>query len=143
MGFSIYSGKGWFRLWVLASLVFGIVLVLSAVADMPTERQVTSAYQAQLKKTHRVVRDKPKSSDFLDRFDSIRSEREVKLTPAELFIRNERLSKEYKEALAELPGKQQRLIIQGAILWVGGSLLTFIAGWLIAWVIRGFRKPQT
>ena len=42
----------------------------------------------------------------------------------------------------KLSKERATIAVTAFLYWLGGSVAAYIAGWIVAWVIRGFKQPK-
>jgi hypothetical protein len=102
--------NGWQRLWVVASLLYGLFVGYIILDGFPTRDHVISQFEE-------AVKDRDAAWNNYDY-----------------------LKETFGANLEKLPTVQAINIAFGVAYWLGGSLLVYIGGWLVGWIIRGFRK---
>lgn len=120
MAFNIRSRAGWFRLWVLGSLLWGIASVPIIQLRYPTESGYRDSLEWSLGMIEHGV------------FSGTR-------TPEEKNRLKQEAIAEYEENIASIGARRASYYATLAAIWVVPSLLVLALGYLIAWVIRGFR----
>lgn len=111
--------NGWRRLWLVAFVCFGIYTAYYfLLGDWPTAERIEASYQVNLEslKTASPSTDVKWWSDFY------------------------RLIRD--NDIKDLQFKQAIYVVAPLVIWLGGSGVVYLLGWTIAWVRRGFRKPQ-
>lgn len=114
--------NGWRRLWLVATVVFGIYMLQSllfeAYPKLPTAEKIERTYQSNLKSLQNYT-DPEDIAWWKNHYQGIR-----------------------KTELENMPFDRVVMIGAPLVIWIGGSLLVYSIGWVVAWVIRGFRKQS-
>ncbi|MDH0141139.1 hypothetical protein [Aquipseudomonas alcaligenes] len=138
MAFNIRSRAGWFRLWVLAVVLMGAVTTFFIVSQYPDDKWIQIDHRMQMEKLtpERLARERT----LLEK--NPYSQPVEKLPPLEEHLTQLRAAtqSEYEQALAALPHQRLMHVVVGISAWVTASIGLFVLGWLIGWVIRGFRN---
>jgi hypothetical protein len=136
MAFNIRSSAGWLRLWVLTTVLSGLLAMAYAVASYPHSRLIQATYDVRMMNlTHGQLaaeRETLKKNPYAPPAESLPPIAEA------LKLRRAAVQAEYETSMAALPGEQREHVIRMGSLWLGGNLVLLLLGWLIGWVVRGF-----
>lgn len=157
--------NGWQRLWVLAALLYGLLVLGVAALDFPKRESIEyfwasrvistveeaiagnlkiASYQVRLRESpeFRGKSDMQIAEDFSKRAYELKKEGNTsayELNGAQLVKEhNERRARE----LEELPARQAKFIGWALAAWVVPLVALYLFGMLVAWVIRGFFPKQ-
>ncbi|MGY3172341.1 hypothetical protein ACVWYU_001718 [Pseudomonas sp. TE12234] len=132
--------NGWQRLWVVASIGFGLFIIFITYENLPTKES--------LKRNHNFQTEVDKAElNFAEHPDKNRNSFGG-------IIFSNRTVEQIKEAIASedadydiklktLTETQAKKFGIAGLIWVGLSLLAYLAGYSIYWVYRGFRPKKT
>ncbi|RJG09743.1 hypothetical protein D3879_16885 [Pseudomonas cavernicola] len=151
--------SGWQRLWVVFSFVLGVIPVSLVMAFWPNEESIYYHWRFEaLDKTKQLIWDKEGRSVTYDdlmpmdetNFEAVNALRHYRLKAIsrdaefqKAYIERVReVNAKYEKELDQLPFEQFLTVVRGFLGWVAVCLGFYALGWAIAWVIRGFRKPQ-
>lgn len=143
MAFNIRSRSGWFRVWVLLSLLWGAFVVTTTIKQMPTEASLEAQLQRDLAGIKRDLERKPTQFDkTLFERDGVPLPRA--LTLVEAAYRESQLRKEHAKALSSLGAERSNMTREGVLLWIVPSLVVYALAWLLvlvfSWIFRGFTQ---
>lgn len=131
--------NGWQRLWVLVSFLLGVGVVIVIFNTIETENYLMTRYKVDLALHDMEI-------DTIQQRDAGIKTRNVyehsSRTVAQVEERIKDTDRQYKQDLQELPVKQFMHITIWVGVWLGTCTSLYGMGWLIGWVIRGFR-PKT
>lgn len=123
MAFNIRSRVGWHRLWLVSVLVWGIYLSAKTVQAFPTMASIEARYEGKL--SHYRTFESGKGPNAI-----------TKGWHKQAFS-------EYFNSGVNLAADQRSVIVRAITLWLGFSVLMYLVGWLIAWIIQGFTRSST
>lgn len=139
MAFNIRSRAGWFRLWVMASVLMGVAAIFAMIAGYPDSEWTQAEYDMRMMELTperlAVERKLIVGNSYAGPVEALPPITE------ELKKRRAAAQEEYDTEMAELPHKQKMHLVICASLWLGSSLGLLVFGWLLGWVIQGFRQP--
>ncbi|MDH4872898.1 hypothetical protein [Pseudomonas sp. BN515] len=127
MDFNVYSRKGWFRLWVVLSVLWGVWLGYIGYAEFPTLAKIDAAY----------TRDKIAINNEWQRTLSKHGGHDPVLEFAEKQVDETR-----RLAVQNLQSNQIEYCVKYLAIWIATSIAAYCSVLLFAWIIRGFRKQQ-
>lgn len=133
MAINFNSRKGWFRLWVLAVVIWGglVVAIIVGRGDFPTRSELADDW-----------------NEYIEGFDETKrinnlawQSRGVEPWSDEKWeiFRAERYA-DHQNRLSEVPAKQGKYLLLAGLSWLGPSLAVLLLGCMFGWVVRGFRK---
>jgi hypothetical protein len=119
---------GWWRLWILGTLVWGVMVMARTNSHWPIYFEVPPGFISSVLP--------PLDSSFspeLRRRDSLARERD-----------EDKMAAAQREARAERPTVERALVVDSVMRFIGPPLLVLIAVWIGRWVRRGFlSEPDT
>lgn len=148
--------NGWQRLWVVFTLLLGLLTGGILTGDYPTQERIYQQWSfagvREVQEDHKTLTGEYATHDQIRNGRSdIEIVNALKEGPAKLLTENDQATKVFREALlkinaeyeselAKLPSEQFSLVIRYLGGWLAASLSLYIFGWLLAWVRKGFRK---
>lgn len=128
--------NGWQRLWVVTSLLIGIVIAVMVATHLPTEHEETERHGYAIKglkdQITRVVENtKNATMRELDLADG----RTVENINLRIALENY----EYRTSVETLTSRQMQGIGYGLAFWLGISGALYVIGYAVKWIYRGFR----
>ncbi len=128
--------NGWQRMWVLSAVLWLIVVTIFSITSIPSKFELApiSPYASQTEKTVRHL-----SAEIVDLTDKEVS----KLIPT--------LTTEEKKLLADVIAETKKIrnehlrdvfvhICISLLFWTIPSILIYLFGFSVAWVLQGFKK---
>lgn len=155
--------NGWQRIWVVIAGIFLLLIASIALYELPNEHEIYESYakdtldllKARYKNPYmRSENVKDVNFDFLERsYHSLKwsypdhTHKQIAEALQKKFsaiddMNFSEINARYEKKIAELPKKRINYLIRGAGIWllVIGSI--YLVGWLIAWIIAGFKATQ-
>lgn len=153
--------NGWQRLWVLAGLLYGIGIIIYSLQNASYTHYTQEGIEERwAKEASQIMNVKTahKRDGFMFRDDEVREKMFVNMTDHEVidFLKmiaespskwdksysNDipKLNKKFEAEIKALPLLYTRHTIVTILLWIVPSFIVYLFGWLVAWVIRGFKK---
>ena len=128
--------NGWQRLWVVTSLLIGIVIAVMVATHLPTEQDEAERHGYAIKglkdQITRVVENKKNATmRELDLADG----RTVENINLRIALENY----EYRASTETLTTRQLQEIGYGLAFWLGISGTLYVIGYAVKWIYRGFR----
>ncbi|MCY1371911.1 hypothetical protein D9M68_599790 [compost metagenome] len=151
--------NGWQRLWVLFTVLAGAFAVFILVLSYPDSEYAEAKFKESMaaiensdevegpwKKYQQSSSDVPKSlfGDLLIQQESDAVKPRFSGTPISqpsVAQRKQEAQQQYEADLQLLSRDRRSMLVQVGSVWLLSSVGLYVLGWLIAWVIRGFRKP--
>ena len=146
---------GWLRLWIVLTVLYGLLLAPFAYVERPTLARYQSDWVYDVadmvakrlsqdtieKVSHYKIRDrwreKGTDAETIEEFEKLVRDPTEKQKPYADEVR--RLNEKHRALIADLPNKQLRHFLIFAAWWIGPALALLVFGWSIGWVVRGFR----
>lgn len=144
MAFHIRSRIGWHRLWLVAVLVWTMAMATTALVQFPTRDYADSQLEKELSRltpeavaAHNESIAATKRAEVA-RYGVSRDYQTKLLTPEKVSAETMEAHEWHGYRLESLKRERKQLLLQGTALWLLPCILLYLAGWLIAWIIRGF-----
>lgn len=118
--------SGWQRLWAVVCLVLAILIGWWTYLLLPTEAMTTYYHESRISQLTGYLKDSEGSKFQTDYVASLREN-----------IRKE--NEDYQKELAGMSKQRTTEIAESIGIWLGLSVVLYIAGWLMGWIYRGFR----
>ncbi|WP_397454685.1 hypothetical protein AB3472_20095 [Pseudomonas lurida] len=128
--------NGWQRLWVIVGFLLAVGAVIVAFNAIETESHLMDGNKLD-HAVHDMEIDTIQQRNAGIKPRNIYEQSSRTVAQAEERIRD--IDWKYKQDLQELPAKQFTHIAILAGVWLGTCVSLYVMGWLIGWVIRGFR----
>jgi len=146
---------GWFRLGIVISIMYGVLVAFVAYDGRPRLEYLQSAWfneatkviaeaitkaegkeisQSQVREAL-LKKSNTETASWLEEVATSPSEAQKRFSAAVA-----RVNEKNKALIASLPALQREYWLIEFTWWVGGSLLLFGVGWTVRWVYRGFRR---
>jgi hypothetical protein len=122
--------NGWQRLWVLASLLYSLVMIAQVYGTWPTliKPQLETGYSEFDFKSENDMRlvlgEEP--------YTRVEFETKIKKENAARIAKAERHN-------AELPAKRVQVVLLAFVQWLLGAAVFYGFGWMVVWVKKGFQ----
>ena len=146
---------GWFRLGIVISVLYGVLVAFIAYDSRPRLEYLQSAWFDEAAEVMAEAISKAEGKEIQPR--QIREAllkkggtettswlEEIAVSPSEnqkLFSAAvARVNEKHKAIISALPAREREYWLVAFAWWVGGTLLLFGAGWTVRWVYRGFRR---
>lgn len=148
MAFNILSRAGWHRLWLVAALIWTVVMITAVIAAFPSSEHIDSQLERKLVKlTPEAVAAHNESIAATQRAEvalyGVSRDYQTKLlTPEKVSAETMEAHKWHDDRLEALRQEQNKLLLEIATLWLLPCILSYLLGWLIAWIIQGFTRPS-
>ncbi|MBB2493865.1 hypothetical protein [Aquipseudomonas ullengensis] len=129
--------NGWQRLWVVSILGWAIVVIILCINTWPVVQPATLPMPSYNEKI-REFEDEQALRNIMgdkDPAPALNREHYESMRKQNIAQRQQELQAAYES----LAGRIIKHVVLGIAFWVLGSVLIYIFGWLVAWVIRGFR----
>ena len=117
------------------SFLLAIGAVLTAASNMPSDKNITSFHVYEIENRERELKAIAKGGN-----NEVPGRLYGTVEEIKAYIAQE--NKEYAQRISELPGEKRDIILAFTALWLFVCAGIYAMGWLVAWVIRGFR-PKT
>jgi hypothetical protein len=141
--------NGWQRLWVVASVIAIIPFSYFVFLNFRTVEDIThdNSYYSRMSDEDRqkLIIKSSKNNDVHN--ENIAASVSLPNGYVLLFNKDydaatiEQVSKSYYEILKEESAKQNKtLIINNILAWLSISIMVYVLGFGIAWIIKGFKK---
>ena len=145
---------GWFRLGIVISALYGVVVAFVSYESRPRLEYLQDAWFTEAAEVIAKAISKKEGEGVepyrvrkaLFKEDNVRTVswlEEVATSPTEfqkVFSADiARVNERYKALIAALPERQREHWVLSFLWWVGGTMLFFGTGWAVRWVYRGFR----
>ena len=147
------SVAGWWRLWILCSIIAIFPVVYFVAPTFPTASSAGEARMLQSIDATEAFLEKSESSYKPQGAQSMKSRFYADLSSDEIVSRlHERyrgkvdfsaIEERYKSRLMSLSSSQFWIAATMFSIWVGFSVLLLVFGILVRWVYRGFRDSAT
>lgn len=133
MALNFGSRAGWIRLWIVASVLWGLTVVANVVHQYPTRAELEA------KQAHQLSITSPETEA---RNTEQRKRRNLPPMPHEEWERMRQEAHEhFQNQFATLADRQRHLLIVSSLTWLLPCAGLYLIGWLIGWILRGFRSP--
>ena len=134
--------NGWQRLWVLLSGIMALITIAAAFSLIIRQdeyrndhEQLMDNYQTKLKEIQYPTNEPAQDYYYNEQTSHLRTVDEVKSAMRHA-------NDDYKEKVDNLPWLQAKLASLWLIGWATICSIVYVFGWLVAWVIRGFRPKR-
>lgn len=152
--------NGWQRLWVLISVLYGIVVIILTISYLPSETKIRSQWAGEILDIIADDANEEFKTNYSNKFYgySLRNEIYKDLSDDDIISRTtskpdlftnesnkkkfDALRPKYGKALAELPLDIIKAIGVGLFWWIIPIGFLYVIGASIAWVIKGFTRRQ-
>ena len=147
---------GWFRIGIVLALLHGALVATIALESRPRLEYKQSAWFSEAadviaeiltKVENKEVRSQQvidallkgteaENAAWLEGVASSPSENQKKFS-----TQVAKVNETHRAIISALPSEQRTHWLIALAWWLGGVLLLFSTGWVIGWVLRGFRAP--
>jgi len=128
--------NGWFRLWIVISVLMAIALTLSCARSFPTEGEVRARYIDSLGVKWAIEGERKKLGALPE---SEVTEEQIQRSQQVVDSVRARVAQLEEEAVLNLPTERAIEVSKFFGIWIAWSVSTFALGWAIGWIYRGFR----
>ena len=133
--------NGWHRLWILASVLAVVSCALYIRVSWPKEQSIPHSnffYDAIDPNARTQIAENELAPNVGVRMPNGHV---IYLKPEVAASHKSEALIQYQEAIAtELRSKQRHLLLQVSVAWLASCVAVLVFGYLVAWVIRGFRE---
>jgi len=130
---------GWFRLWILLSVLFGFIAIFYSASLTPKEKTITAMHLAMLDTLSLQLKKKQQSAE-VPTSNSPYLNSKLSITELEQAIENEK--KSFEQRIVDLPTERNNIYFNIATVWIIGITSIFIIGRLSGWVWSGFSSKK-
>jgi hypothetical protein len=139
--------NGWQRLWILLSTTYLIGVVSIAVLLFPKKADYlsTRVYDTiNLTIKHVPELQGSYAYQIRDDYKDLSDQEVIKRIHAKFKdkIDYSEIERDYGTKLERLPSEKAKAVGIWFLVWLIPSLATYVLGWSVAWVIRGFKKQK-
>lgn len=136
-GMQVNGMNGWQRLWAIGCALAAIALLVVG-SQIQTETQLRNTWE-KIKITH----TNELAQQETETLEGIQSS-QARVALREIFQKNAdreivRIDGLRDRALLDLPAKQGEEVRRLIYIWLAWAVATYVIGWSIRWVYRGFR----
>ncbi len=140
--------NGWQRLWLLVSVIYFLLVVSLTALLLPKKSDYlrTRVYDT----INLIIKNIPElrgsyAYQIRDAYPELSDDDVVKRIHSKFKgqVDFSSIEDEYNARLAKLPSAQAEAFGIGFLFWIVPVALTYLLGWAIGWVIKGFRRNKT
>lgn len=121
--------NGWLRLWVVVCLILAICIGWYTALLLPNESRTTYYHESSINQLTGYLKEATTNTYSTEYIAGLRED-----------IRKE--NEDFRKKLAKLPKERMEYIATAVGIWLGLSVVLYIAGWLVGWIYRGFRPKR-
>lgn len=132
--------NGWQRLWAVGCALVAIALLVAG-SQIQTETQIRATWeQVKTTRTSELARQEAATLEGVSSDLAIKALQNISRN--EIARQEGRIDGLRDQALLELPAQQWEEVRRLIFIWVAWAVSTYVIGWAIRWVYRGFRPKK-
>jgi len=133
--------NGWQRLWVLVISLIGVFAITVFIVEYPNNKKIEEKHSQAMAEISAEEVKGQKFVTFRDKEGVMHHDGFI-LTTEYIAKRRQIEHQEYSRGLEELSAQRWSQFWHSLVAWVLASTALYVFGWLVAWVIQGFKSAK-